>query len=81
MAAITYVMTTMVLKASSALSRVRSSERGQDLIEYALLSGLIGMALLAAFTVAWGTGTLGSMATEIKNCLDFKQTTNCDITV
>jgi len=68
-----YVLTTM-------LTKLRG-ERGQDLIEYALLSGLIAAALLAAFTAAWATGALGSMATEISDCLDFKSTTPCTIKI
>ncbi len=40
------------------------SERGQDLIEYALLGGLIAAAILAA-------ATLVALTTGIGNCIDF----------
>ena len=50
-----------------------SGERGQDLIEYSLLSGLIGLGLMAAmaFAVAVLTGALESMLTGIGNCVDW----------
>ena len=47
------------------------SERGQDLLEYALLSGLIAAAIITAFSLAAFTGALDSMATNIAACVDF----------
>ncbi len=43
---------------------------GQDLIEYALLSGLIAFAIIAVGTAALAT-PLGNMFTGIGNCIDF----------
>ena len=51
-------------------------ERGQDLIEYALLGGLIAAGLVAI--VAIFGGALTSMAGGIRDCIDFTGTTVCD---
>ncbi|HXF50539.1 MAG TPA: Flp family type IVb pilin [Dehalococcoidia bacterium] len=52
-------------------------EHGQDLLEYALLGGFIAAAIVAAFLVF--PGAVNSMVTNIKDCVDFTSTTNCDI--
>jgi len=52
------------------------SERGQDLIEYAMLSGLIALALIGGALVF--TGALSSMATGIQHCIDFDKSTTCN---
>lgn len=51
-------------------------EDGQDLIEYAMLSGLIALALLGA-VIAFGPA-LASMATGIGECIDFDSATACN---
>jgi Flp pilus assembly pilin Flp len=51
-------------------------ETGQDLIEYAMLGGLIALALLAA-SIAFA-GPLASMATGIGECIDFNSATVCN---
>jgi Flp pilus assembly pilin Flp len=43
---------------------------GQDLIEYALLSGLIAFAIIAVGVVTL-SGALNGMITGIGNCIDF----------
>ena len=58
------------------LSRSRS-ERGQDLIEYAMLGGLIALAIIAVGVLAF-TGALNSMASGIGGCIDFKASTGCN---
>ena len=50
-------------------------EEGQDLIEYALLGGLIAAAIVGALLI-WGT-SLTTMATNIGNCIDYSNTTPC----
>ena len=50
------------------------SERGQDLIEYALLGGLIAGALLAAAVLTGMTDAVGGMADGIGECIDFDGT-------
>ena len=47
------------------------SEQGQDLIEYAMLGGLIASALLVVAVLAAFSGALEDMATGIGNCIDF----------
>ncbi|HLF07816.1 MAG TPA: Flp family type IVb pilin [Dehalococcoidia bacterium] len=44
-------------------------ERGQDLIEYALLGGLVAIALMAAALLL--SPAITSMATGIGRCIDF----------
>ncbi|HXF50987.1 MAG TPA: Flp family type IVb pilin [Dehalococcoidia bacterium] len=51
-------------------------ERGQDLIEYALLGGLIAAAIL--LVTSFFTGAIQSMAQGIGNCIDFSDNTLCD---
>lgn len=53
------------------------SERGQDLIEYALLGGLIAGALLAVAVLTGMTTAVTSMANGIGDCIDFDSTTAC----
>jgi Flp pilus assembly pilin Flp len=50
------------------------SERGQDLIEYALLGGLIAGALLAAAVLTGMTTAVSGMADGIGECIDFDGT-------
>ena len=50
-------------------------ERGQDLIEYSLLSGLIAIAIIAAVVTL--SGSIAAMATGIGNCIDFDSLTTC----
>ena len=62
----------------SALSSFRESlreERGQDLIEYALIGGLIAAALVAAFFIL--NPYILNMAHGIGNCVDFDSTSKC----
>jgi len=47
------------------------SERGQDLIEYALLGGLIAAALIAAILSGIMETAINAMATGITECIDF----------
>jgi Flp pilus assembly pilin Flp len=60
--------------------RVRS-ERGQDLIEYALLGGLIAAAIIALLSLGIMSGGVNSMVTNIRDCIDFEASTTCDISL
>jgi Flp pilus assembly pilin Flp len=53
------------------------SERGQDLIEYALLGGLIAAAIVAVITAELMTGALENMVSGIADCIDFDAGTDC----
>jgi Flp pilus assembly pilin Flp len=54
----------------------RNSESGQDLIEYAMLGGLIAAAMLAVGVLVF-SGALTSMANGISHCIDFNASTTC----
>ena len=73
----TYINTALVrmMSAVSGLRARMSEERGQDLLEYALLGGLIAVALLA-FGVLF-TPFLATMASGIGSCIDFTSATTC----
>ena len=62
------------------LVRIRS-ERGQDLIKYALLGGLIAAALVAVIATGVltnpNTGFMRQMVDGIGHCIDFKSSTTC----
>jgi Flp pilus assembly pilin Flp len=50
-------------------------EHGQDLVEYALLGGLIALALGVA-AIAF-SGAIADMAEGIGRCIDFRPSTPC----
>jgi Flp pilus assembly pilin Flp len=56
------------------LSHMRR-ENGQDLLEYALLGGLVAAAIVAVLVLF--TGALNTMFTNIGNCIDFDSATAC----
>lgn len=69
---------TALIRAMVAVADLRgrlADERGQDLMEYALLGGLIAVAAAGALVAAGLSGALDNMATGIKNCIDLTTTT------
>ena len=60
----------------SSLADVARREEGQDLIEYAMLGGLIAAAIVAVGILVYKAG-LTSMAAGISDCIDFKSATTC----
>lgn len=54
----------------SFVGRLRT-ERGQDLLEYAMLGGLIAAAIAALVTAGIFSGAVSSMANGIADCIDF----------
>jgi Flp pilus assembly pilin Flp len=68
-----------ISRAVAGLMRARCSargERGQDLIEYSMLGGLLaGAIILVAFLVL--TGAVESLFTGIGNCLDWDGGSDC----
>lgn len=68
----------IVYALSSLLVRIRS-ERGQDLLEYALLGGLIAAAIVALLGLGIMSGAVSSMVTNIADCIDFESGTTCNI--
>jgi Flp pilus assembly pilin Flp len=74
-----YIATVMLASLRVSLRSLGArfdGERGQDLIEYALLSGLIAAALVAVFATGLSSA-LTDMVTGISNCIDFKSSTVC----
>jgi Flp pilus assembly pilin Flp len=53
------------------------SERGQDLIEYAMLGGLIALAIIGV-GVAVLTGALNDLFSGVGRCVDFDSGSTCD---
>ncbi len=54
-----------------------SREEGQDLLEYALLGGLIAGAIIAVAALGLLTGAISDMAAGIGDCIDFDSATAC----
>ena len=54
------------------------SERGQDLLEYALLGGLIAAAIVAVLALGTMTDAITDMAGGISDCIDFDSTSVCN---
>lgn len=54
-----------------------SIESGQDLLEYALLGGLIAAAIVAVIALGTMTDAISSMAQGISDCIDFDSTSAC----
>ena len=51
-------------------------ERGQDLIEYAMLGGLIALGILGVVLLM--TGAISDMINGIGNCIDFDNNSTCE---
>ena len=72
------MINTVLLRATVAVTGLRArlaEERGQDLIEYAMLGGLIALGIIGAGLLF--VGPLQDMATGIGNCIDFQAATVC----
>ena len=75
------IINTALLRVYTAAQDLKvrlSEERGQDLIEYAMLGGLIALGIIGAGLLF--VGPLQDMATGIGNCIDFDAggVTPCD---
>ena len=74
------MMNTALMRIHTAVSGLKArltEERGQDLLEYALLGGLLAAAITAAAVVLVMTGAVSGMATGIAECIDFNSATVC----
>ena len=68
------IINTVLLRVYTAARDLKarlSEERGQDLIEYAMLGGLIAVAIAAVITLAVMTGAISGMVAGIADCIDF----------
>jgi len=54
-----------------------SDERGQDIMEYALLAGFIAVGFAVAAALVLTTGVWNKMVTTILHCIDFDSATTC----
>ncbi len=57
-------------------ARLTISERGQDLVEYAIFTGIIALTLMLVGAL-FLTDALAAMATGIGACIDFNVATTC----
>ena len=75
----TYINTALVrmMTAVSGLRSRMSEERGQDLLEYALLGGLIAASLVVA--ALFLVQPIQDMADGIGRCIDFNAGTACPV--
>ena len=74
------VINTALVRAMIAINSVKTrlvEERGQDLLEYALLGGLLAAAITAVGVIAVMTGAVDGMAEGIGDCIDFDNVTPC----
>ena len=72
------LINTALMRTVMATARLRqrlTEERGQDLLEYALLGGIMGVFIVGLGAALTLTGAMSTMATAIANCVDF--TGNC----
>jgi len=60
---------------TSMVNRVKE-ETGQDTLEWALLGGLIALALVVGFVLF--NGAVTNMVKGIGNCIDFTSSTVCN---
>jgi Flp pilus assembly pilin Flp len=67
--------TVWVLSAKAGISSRLHGERGQDLMEYALITGGIAIVLIVALLVF--TNQFGNLFGSLKNCIDFDSTSHC----
>jgi Flp pilus assembly pilin Flp len=68
------VIDRIVVWALTLRERARG-ERGQDVMEYALITGGIAIALIVAILTF--TGQFPGLFTSLKNCIDFNNATTC----
>ena len=74
------LINTALLRAVTSVNGLRarlSEQRGQDLLEYALLGGLIAASLIAA--ALFLSAPLQAMADGIGRCIDFDASTACPV--
>ncbi len=71
------MLTDISIRIYSAITGLLRREEGQDLVEYAVLVGFIGIAAGLAL-LAFMPGPLGTFKTEIANCITFSA--DCGVT-
>jgi Flp pilus assembly pilin Flp len=75
-------MTNLSIKIYGFVTGLLRRDEGQDLIEYALIGGLVAVAVVAAFVLLGGSdGPVNAMVSNIGDCIDFESGTACDIDI
>ena len=71
------MINTALMRTAMAAGRLRwrlTEERGQDLLEYALLGGVIAVGMGIMGAILLGTGAFADMGNAIAACIDFSGT-------
>ena len=70
-----YLQTTVATYVSMLVEKLHRDERGQDTLEWTMITGLMAVAILAMVGIF--TGALTSFANGVQNCVDFDAATAC----
>jgi Flp pilus assembly pilin Flp len=70
-----YLQATVVSYVSTLLEKLHSDQRGQDTLEWTMITGLMAVALLVIAGIF--TPALTAFANGVKNCVDFSSATTC----
>ncbi len=70
-----YLQATVVTYVSMLAEKLHRDQRGQDTLEWTMISGLMAVALLVMAGIF--TGALTSFANGVQNCVDFDAATVC----
>ena len=68
------LINTALMRTAMAAGRLRqrfTEERGQDLLEYAVLGGVLGVFVIGVGAALTATGAMATMAGAIAECVDF----------
>lgn len=71
-------MTNLSIKLYGFLMNLVNREEGQDLVEYAVLVGFIGVTAAIALILLFQNNAFGTMEQTIRACVTF-DTPNCDL--
>ena len=65
----------LVAFVQTTIAMLHDEERGQDTLEWVLMSGLIAAAIVGVLLLF--SGALQNMVTNVSRCLDFDSSTKC----
>jgi len=70
-----YLQATVMTYVSMLAEKLHRDERGQDTLEWTMITGLMAVAILAMLGIF--TGALGSFANGVERCVDFDAASTC----